>query len=116
MYGFPKGDAPQVIHYIKDGHNGGLAINAPTTSVQDIVGKSVDKFETITWRYLKDNPMVKQSIYNKLKIMGIMIKAMVPPKWDMDKYEIEQGFPIFEMMVSSNVLKEWKSKYLKQIK
>ncbi|WP_437397770.1 hypothetical protein [Flagellimonas lutimaris] len=60
--------------------------------------------------------MVKQSIYNKLKIMGIMIKAMVPPKWDMDKYEIEQGFPIFEMMVSSNVSKEWKSKYLKQIK
>jgi len=51
--------------------------------------------------------MVKQSIYNKLKIMGIMIKAMVPPKWDMGKYEIEQGFPIFEMMVSSNVSKEW---------
>src|SRR3989337_3395040 len=49
-YGFPKMDASQVIHYVTDGHNGGFAINAPTTAVKDIVGKEADDFETITRR------------------------------------------------------------------
>jgi NAD(P)H dehydrogenase (quinone) len=106
-YGFPKKDASQVIHYVKDGHNHGFAINAPTTTVKDIVGKDADDFEMITRRYLKDNPMVKQSFTNKLKTMGIMMKAMTTGKWDMNRYEIDQGFPKFKNMMLSNESDEW---------
>lgn len=106
-YGFPQRDASQVIHYVKDGHNGGFSKNAPTTTVANIVGKPADDFETITRRYLKDNPMVKQSILNKLRTMGIMMKAMFTSKWDMAKFEKEQGFPIFETMMLSNDSEEW---------
>lgn len=110
-YGFPQRDASQVIHYVKDGHNGGFALNAPTTTVQDIVGKPADDFETITRRYLKDNPMVKQSMLNKLKTMGIMMKAMTTSKWKMTGYEKNQGFPIFKNMMPSNDSEEWKSEH-----
>lgn len=110
-YGFPQRDASQVIHYVKDGHNGGFAINAPTTTVQDIVGKPADDFETITRRYLKDNPMVKQSILNKFKTMGIMMKAMTTFKWKMTEFEKNQGFPIFQNMMPSNNSEEWKSEH-----
>lgn len=112
-YGFPQRDASQVIHYVNDGHNGGFAINAPTTIVQDIVGKPADDFETITRRYLKDNPMVKQSILNKFKTMGIMMKAMTTSKWKMEKFEKNQGFPLFKNMMSSNNSKEWESEHCK---
>lgn len=111
-YGFPQRDASQVIHYVKDGHNGGFAINAPTTVVKDIVEKEADDFETITRRYLKDNPMTRQTVSNKLKTMGIMTKAMMTPKWNMRKYEIEQGFPVFNKMMPSNDSEEWKSEHI----
>lgn len=107
-YGFPQRDASQVIHYVKDGHHGGFALNAPTTTVQDIVGKPADDFETITRRYLQDNPMVKQSIPNKLRTMGIIMKAMATSKWNMTKFEKEQGFPIFDKMMLSNESEEWR--------
>lgn len=110
-YGFPKRDASQVIHYVKDGRNGGFAINAPTTTVQDIVGKPADDFETITRRYLKGNSMVKQSILNKLRTMGIMMKAVTASKWNMTEFEKNQGFPIFENMMPSNDSEEWKSEH-----
>lgn len=112
-YGFPQRDASQVIHYVKDGHNGGFALNAPTSTVQDIVGKPADDFETITRRYLKDNPMVKQSILNKIKTLGIMMKAMTTSKWKMSEFEKNQGFPLFEKMMLSNESEEWKSEHIK---
>lgn len=111
-YGFPQRDASQVIHYFKDAHNGGFAINA-TTTVLDIVGKPADDFETITRRYLKDNSMVKQSILNKLKTIGIMMKAMTTSKWKMIEFQKKQGFPIFENMMPSNDSEEWKSEHTK---
>nr|WP_298998351.1 NmrA family NAD(P)-binding protein [uncultured Allomuricauda sp.] len=112
-YGFPQRDASQVIHYVKEGHNGGFSINAPTTTVQDIVGKPADDFETITRRYLNDNPMLKQSILNKFKAMKIMMKAIITPKWRMSEFERNQGFPLFENMMLSNESPEWKSEHRK---
>lgn len=110
-YGFPQRDAAQIIHYVKDGYNGGFEINAPTTVVKDIVGKEADDFETIARRYLKDNPMVKQSLLNKIKTMRIMMKAMLTTKWNVKKYEIEQGFPNFKNMLLSNDSNEWKKEH-----
>ncbi len=112
-YGFPQRDASQVIHYIKDGYNGAFTINAPTKTVQKIVGKPADDFETITRRYLKDNPMVKQSIMNKLKTMGIMMTAMITSKWKMTEFEKNQGFPLFKQMMPSNDSEEWKMEHSK---
>lgn len=112
-YGFSKRDASQVVHYVKESHHGGFAINAPTTVVEDIVGKSADDFETITRRYLKGNPMLKQSFSNKVKTMMIMSKAMMTPKWNMEKYGSQQGFPNFPNMVLAKDSKEWNSTHLK---
>lgn len=110
-YGFPQRDASQVIHYVKDGHNRGFEQNAPSTTVQDIVGKPADDFETIARRYLKDNPMVKQSFLNKLQTMKIMMRAIMTKKWNMTEFEKNQGFPIFKNMILSNNSEEWKAEH-----
>ena len=107
-YGFPQKDASQIIHYAKDAREGIFAINAPTSVVKDIVGKEADDFETIAKGYLHGHPMLKQSFVNKLKTMGIMMKAMTTSKWDMKKYEKEQGMPNFKNMLSPKDSNEWK--------
>jgi len=106
-YGFEQRDASQVVHYIKEGQKGTFAINAPTLVVQKIVGKKADDFESITRRYLNNNPFAKQTIFNKLKTMKIMTKAMTTPKWNLKKYTKEQGFPNLKKSKFSIDSNEW---------
>lgn len=112
-YGFHQRDASQIIHYVRDGQNGVFAINSPTSVVKDIVGKEADDFEIITRRYLKNNPMVKQTLSNKIKTMGFMMKAMMTAKWNMKQYERKQGFPNFSNMLLSNDSEEWNTTHSK---
>ena len=77
--------------------------------VKDIVGKEADDFETIVKRYLLTQPMAKQTFANKIKAIGFMIKAMLKPAWEMEKYDKEQGFPKFNEMTLSGLSDEWKS-------
>lgn len=111
-YGFPKKDASQVVFYVKEAQSGGFVEHAPTSVVKDIVGKEPDSFEEITRRYLSGNPMVKKSLANKLKAMGIMMKAMITSKWNMRTYEKEHGFPSFKNTMWSFKSKEWREDHL----
>ena len=110
-YGFPQKDASQVRYYPEDGHNGTFALNAPTNVVKEIAGKEADDFLTITQRYIGQHPLLKQTFFNKLKAMSIMIKAMATPKWDMAQYEREQGFPRFNDMKHSRYSEEWQKSH-----
>ena len=108
-YGFSQVDASQVRYFIKDAQAGAFAIGAPTRVVKDITGKEADDFEIIARRYLKGNPMVRQSLANKVKTMGIMTRAMFTSLWDMKEFEKEQGFPQFKNMMLSVESEEWRS-------
>ncbi len=109
--GVSQMDSSQIRHYVQEGHKGTWAINAPTSVVKDIVGKEADDFETIVKRYLLTQPMAKQTIANKIKAIGFMIKAMLTPVWNMEKYEKEQGFPKFKEMKFSSLSSEWKASH-----
>jgi hypothetical protein len=104
-------DGSQVRYYVQEGYKGTWAINAPTTVVKDIVGKEADDFETIVRRYLISQPITKQTLSNKIKAIFFMIKAMLLPTWDMEKFEKERGFPKFQNMMFSSDSDEWRMEH-----
>ncbi|RDY60875.1 NmrA family NAD(P)-binding protein [Flagellimonas nanhaiensis] len=91
--GYPQMDASQVKYYIEEGHKGAFAFKAPNNVVKEIVGKEPDGFGTITRRYLMENPMAKQSLWNKIKGMKFMLKVLFTKTWNMKTFEKERGFP-----------------------
>ncbi|MDN5216112.1 NmrA family NAD(P)-binding protein [Fulvivirgaceae bacterium BMA12] len=110
--GYPRMDISQVRYYIREGQHNTWNFNAPTSVVRDIVGKEADDFETIVRRYLLPHPMANQTFVNKIKAMIFMIKAMLTPSWDPEKFEKEQGFPVFKHMTLSGLSKEWKATHV----
>ena len=109
--GFSQMDSSQVRYYVQEGHKGTWAMNAPTKVVKDIVGKEADDFETIVRRYLISQPITKQTLVNKIKAIFFMIKAMLLPTWDMEKFEKERGFPKFQNMMFSSESNEWRKEH-----
>ncbi len=105
--GYPQLDISQVRYYMEEGHAGTWKINAPTNVVKDIVGKEADDFETITRRYLTSRPMAQQTLANKLKALLFMVKVLLTPNWNMEKFEKEQGFPNFSKTRLSSQSLEW---------
>jgi len=109
--GISQMDSSQVLYYSQEGHKGAWTINAPTTVVRDIVGKEADDFETITRRYLSELPIAKQTLTNKFKAIFFMIKAMLLPGWDMEKFEKERVFPKFKNEQFAPESKEWRGEH-----
>lgn len=110
-YGFPKTDISQVRYYMREGHFGSWHINAPTKTVEQIVGKKADNFESIVRRYLLPQPMAKQTLGNKFKAMVFMLRVMLTPAWDMEKFEKEQGFSQFKNRVHATQSEIWKARH-----
>ena len=106
--GYPRMDISQVRYYIREGRHDTWSFNAPTSVVRDIVGKEADDFETMVRRYLLPHPMARQTFSNKIKAMGFMIKAMLTPSWNTERFEKEQGFPVLRNMMPSSLSEEWK--------
>ncbi|MCH7774094.1 MAG: hypothetical protein IH784_06770 [Bacteroidetes bacterium] len=79
--------------------------------VKDIVGKEADDFETLARRYLSDQPIARQTFSNKIKAIFFMIRAMLLPTWDMEKFEKERGFPKFQNMMFSSESDEWRNEH-----
>ncbi len=109
--GVTQMDSSQVRYYVREGYKGTWTINAPTDVVKDIVGKEADDFETIARRYLNSQPIAKQTLANKIKAIFFMMKAMLLPAWDMEKFEEERGFPNFQNMVFSSESNEWRKEH-----
>ena len=109
--GVSQMDSSQVLYYIKEGYKGTRTKNAPTNVVRDIVGKEADDFETITRRYLGSQPMAKQTLANKIRAVFFMIKAMLSPTWNMEKFEKERGLPKFQNMMFSSESDEWRKEH-----
>jgi len=109
--GYGQMDSSQIRYYVREGHKGTWTINAPTSVVKDIVGKEADDFETIVRRYLISQPITKQTLANKIKAIFFMIKAMLLPTWDMEKFENERGFPKFQNLMFSSESDEWRKEH-----
>ena len=109
--GVSQMDSSQVGYYIREGHKGTWAINGPTNVVKDIVGKEADNFETIARRYLISQPISRQTLTNKIKAILFMIRAMLLPTWDMEKFEKERVFPKFQKMMFSSESDAWLSEH-----
>lgn len=105
--GYSQMNSSQIRYYVQEGHKGTWAINAPTNVVKDIVGKEADDFETIARRYLLSQPISAQTLANKIKAILFMMKAMLLPTWDMEKFEKERSFPKFQNMMLSLEDADW---------
>ncbi len=109
--GYGQMDSSQIRYYVQEGHKGTWTINAPTKVVKDIVGKEADDFETLARRYLSDQPIARQTFSNKIKAIFFMIRVMLLPTWDMEKFEKERGFPKFQNMMLSSESDEWRNEH-----
>lgn len=113
-YGYPQMDASQIRYYIKEGPLNTWAMQAPSTTVQDIVGKEADDFRTLVQRYLLSHPIAEQSWSNWGKAQAFMLKAMLRPSWNMDRFERRQHIPKFKNMKLSGASNAWQSSHSPQ--
>jgi len=100
-------DYSQVRYYIQEATLGTFAMGAPTSVVMDIVGREAEDFETIARRYIDEDPAAQRTLTNKLRALLNMVKVMLTPVPDLDRYEREMGFPLFKDMELSSKSKEW---------
>ncbi|WP_282080166.1 NmrA family NAD(P)-binding protein [Aquimarina algiphila] len=107
-YKYPKMDISQIPYYINEGRLGTWENNAPTTVVQDIVGKEADDFETIIRKLLVPQSITKQTLKNKLKAIAFMIKAMLTSPLNIKHFEKQQHLPEFKNTLFSSQSKGWR--------
>ena len=109
--GVSKMDSSQVRYYVQEGFQGTWTQNAPTNVVKDIVGKDADDFETIVRRYLLTQPIAKQTLANKIKAIFFMIRAMILPGWDMEKFEKQRALPKSQNMQFPSDSTTWQQEH-----
>jgi NAD(P)H dehydrogenase (quinone) len=103
----PIRDYSQVRYYIQEGAQGTFAIGGATSVVKDIVGREAEDFETIARRHVEQDPAAKRTMANKLRAIFNMMKMMLTPAPDLDRYEREMGFPQLKEMELSSKSEEW---------
>ena len=70
-------------------------------------GRDAEDFETIARRYVDEDPAARRTFTNKLRAILNMMKTMLTPAPDLDRYEREMGFPAFRDMELSPKSEEW---------
>ena len=105
--GFLPFETAQVRYYNADHSLKAFEIGAPTNHVLELSGREPEDFETITRRYVATRPEAIQSWGNKLKALGFMVKMMLTPARDIERWEREQDHPLFANPVLAPESNEW---------
>ena len=91
----------QIAYYADELRNGAFALGAPTNHVEEVTGTPAESFEETARRYIA-NPFL---IDPRLKVpgvfgaLGFVMKALMTPSLDIDKYLREQGIPTLDKPV-----------------
>ena len=76
--------------------------------MKEVTGRAPEDFETIARRYIDEDPAAQRTLTNKLRAILNMVKTMLTPAPDLDRYEREMGFPLLKDMELSSKSEEWR--------
>jgi len=96
VQGFSLFEIDSVRYYFEELKRGTAAVNAPNDVVREIGGCEPESFEVITRRYVEHNPETVQSLGNKLKVAGFLLKMFLTSAPDMEDYAVQQNQPLIK--------------------
>ncbi len=96
-------------HYAEDLRDGAYALGAPTSTVEEITGRTPESFEVIARRYLAEPDLIASGLKagSKLGALGFLARMFMTRVPDLDGWEREQGRPILRDPVPAMKSPEW---------
>ncbi len=79
-------------NYTDEYRRGAFAVNAPTSDVKTVGGRTPEAFESIARRYLAEHPELRPSFAGKLKAIGGFVKILATRTPDVAAIEAEKDF------------------------
>ena len=79
-------------NYTDEYRRGAFAVNAPTSDVKTVGGRTPEPFESIARRYLAEHPELRPSFAGKLKAIGGFVKILATRAPDVAAIEAEKDF------------------------
>lgn len=97
--------------FLQDYQRNSFGIGAPTDAVQNVSGRSPEDFEAIVHRYVNVSSMARQTMGNKLRAIGNLVKAMATPAPDPDRIAERLALPRIANSTLAADSAEWKSSH-----
>jgi NAD(P)H dehydrogenase (quinone) len=91
-FGVPDFQAAQLLTYFEEYRRNSFAIGAPTGAVLEVTGQEPEDFETIARRYVA-GPMMQRSAGALAQTLRYLVKVMVSPALDVDKFNRAHDLP-----------------------
>ena len=107
--GVAKHELSGLRHYAEDLRDGAYALGAPTSTVEEITGRTPESFEVIARRYLAEPDLIAPGLKagSKLGALVFLARMLMTRVPDLDEWEREQGLPILRDPVPAIKSPEW---------
>jgi len=107
--GFSNFEIAQFRHYAEEIRGGTYAVGAPTDHVEQVLGRPAEDFEITARRYIQRPELVFPGfkIGSKLDAAWLMMKTMLTPAPDLDRWESERGYPLLAEPALAHESEEW---------
>ncbi len=108
--GFADFELSQIRHYAEALKNGAYEIGAPTDHVEIVTGQKPESFDSIARRYLAEPGLIHPNLAhgNKLSAVMFMLRMLLTPAPDYDRWEREHGHPQLIAPVIATESAEWR--------
>jgi len=83
----------QLLLYVRDYQAGAFEAGGVTDVVERITGREAEDFETITQRYVAEDPFTRRTFINTIKALGQMTKIALTPPPNAARVEQSFGWP-----------------------
>jgi len=109
VMGFSNFEIAQFRHYAQELRGGTYAIGAPTDHVELVTGRPPENFEITARRYIEHPELVfpRNKIGNKLSAAWLMLRTMLTPAPDFDRWESERSYPLIKEPALAHDSEEW---------
>ncbi|HZS58175.1 MAG TPA: NmrA family NAD(P)-binding protein [Gemmatimonadaceae bacterium] len=103
-------DLASIRHYANEIAGGTFAVGAPTHHVEELTGRPAEDFETIARRYFAEPSLVVPGLQvgSKRKTLAFLMKMMLTPVPDLDRWESAQNLPRLARPVLAHDNPEWR--------
>ncbi len=107
--GFSDFEIAQLRHYAAEVRGGAYAVSAPTDHVERVCERPAEAFEVTARRYIQNPQLVfpHLKVGSKLGALRLMLKTMLTPAPQLDRWESERGYPLLTAPVLAHNSQEW---------
>lgn len=109
VLGFSNFEMSQIRHYAEEVKGGTYALSAPTNHVELVTGIPAEEFEVTARRYIENPELVFSGlkIGGRMEALRFMLKMILTPVPDLDKWESTRGYPLIEKGLLAHDSEEW---------